>query len=228
MIADKKQFSRGVALMAGFIVVLVIFFLPLFNGKNGLDYLDDLYNTISKGSAYYIPALQEGLSQAQGMELDATLKMESPQRAELAASLLMKGGALVNLSGSEVTVKGPLGAILTNSLADANLMFNNNGKAIADKYGADEREVLYTWWLTLKSAAKALDGQQKFKESKLIGSVLTRGVECAYNYYKVEPKKIGEKWGIVLFSLVFYVFYTLWYGFAILDMFEGWGLKLEH
>jgi hypothetical protein len=24
------------------------------------------------------------------------------------------------------------------------------------------------------------------------------------------------------------VIYTLWYGFAILLMFEGWGLKLEH
>jgi hypothetical protein len=228
MIANQKQFTRGLLLMGGFIAVLIIFFLPLFGGKNGLDYLDDLYNTISKGSAYYIPTLQEGVAKAQGMEIDATLKLDSPERAKLAASLLMKGGALVNQSGSELKVKGSLGAILTNCLADANLMFNNNGKALVDKYAAEEREALYTWWLTLKSAAKALDGQQKFKESKLIGTVLTKGVECAYNYYKVEPKKIGEKWGIVLFSLAFYVFYTLWYGFAILDMFEGWGLKLEH
>jgi hypothetical protein len=24
------------------------------------------------------------------------------------------------------------------------------------------------------------------------------------------------------------VVYTLWYGFAIMFMFEGWGMKLEH
>ncbi len=34
--------------------------------------------------------------------------------------------------------------------------------------------------------------------------------------------------GIVIFSLIFYVVYTLWYGFAIMFMFEGWGMRLEH
>jgi hypothetical protein len=228
MIADKKQFSRGVALMIGFLVVLVIFFLPLFGGKNGLDYLDDLYNTISKASAYYIPKLTEGLKEVQGSEIDIAVKLESPERAKIGADMLMKGGALVNQNGSELKIKGNLGKILANCLADADLMFANNGKAVTDKYGANEREALYTWWNLLKGASKALDGQQKFKESKVIGTVITKGVECAYNYYKVEPKKISDKWGIVLFSLVFYVIYTLWYGFAILDMFEGWGLKLEH
>ena len=29
-------------------------------------------------------------------------------------------------------------------------------------------------------------------------------------------------------TLVFYVVYTVWYGFAIIFMFEGWGLKLSH
>ena len=53
-------------------------------------------------------------------------------------------------------------------------------------------------------------------------------MECAYNYYGVVPQNIMDKWGIVVFSLVFYVIYTMWYGYSILFMFEGWGLKLEH
>lgn len=228
MIADKKQFSRGLALMIGFLVVLVIFFMPLFGGKNGLDYLDDLYNTISKGSAYYIPKLGEDIKAVQGSDIDIAVKLETPERAKIGADLLMKSGALVNQNGAELKIKGNLGAMLKNCLADSDLMFANNGKAVTEKYGANEREALYTWWTLLKGSIKALDAQQKFKESKIIGTVMTKGVECAYNYYKVEPKKIGEKWGIVLFSLVFYVIYTLWYGFGILDMFEGWGLRLEH
>ena len=55
-----------------------------------------------------------------------------------------------------------------------------------------------------------------------------KAVECSYNYYRVEPQGIGDRWGTVVFSLIFYVVYTLWYGFAILFMFEGWGLKLGH
>jgi hypothetical protein len=33
---------------------------------------------------------------------------------------------------------------------------------------------------------------------------------------------------VSLAALVGYVLYTIWYGFAILFLFEGWGLKLDH
>ena len=59
MIAHKRIFAKGFAMMIGFIVVLIIFFLPVFEGKNGLDYMDNLYNSISKASAYYIPKVTE-------------------------------------------------------------------------------------------------------------------------------------------------------------------------
>jgi hypothetical protein len=28
--------------------------------------------------------------------------------------------------------------------------------------------------------------------------------------------------------LIFYVVYTVWYGFGFMYLFEGWGMKLEH
>jgi hypothetical protein len=68
-----------------------------------------------------------------------------------------------------------------------------------------------------------------FKGKKIsVDSVKTKAVEAAYNYYKIEPQKIGDRIGMVIFSLIFYVAYTLWYGFGILFMFEGWGIRLEH
>jgi hypothetical protein len=73
-----------------------------------------------------------------------------------------------------------------------------------------------------------LKHQKKFKEAKVVALVITKAVELGYNYYEVDPQKIGDKVGIVIFSLVFYVTYTLWYGFAIMFMFEGWGMRLEH
>ncbi|MBW2647120.1 MAG: hypothetical protein JRE23_13285, partial [Deltaproteobacteria bacterium] len=59
MIANKKEFYGGFAMLVSFFVVLVIIFSPVFKGHNGLEYLDALYNSISKGSAYYIPAVKE-------------------------------------------------------------------------------------------------------------------------------------------------------------------------
>jgi hypothetical protein len=48
MIADPRKFYIGVGLLAFFAVVLVIFFLPVLDGKNPMTYLDSLYNSISK------------------------------------------------------------------------------------------------------------------------------------------------------------------------------------
>ena len=40
MIAHKKEFFGGVAMMAVFVVVLIIIFMPVFGGQNGLNYLE--------------------------------------------------------------------------------------------------------------------------------------------------------------------------------------------
>ena len=121
-----------------------------------------------------------------------------------------------------------MGKILTSCLTDADLMYHNDGKKIRDVYSYDERRVLYNWYHALKSMEKDLKQQKKFKEAKIVALVVKKAVECSYNYYTIDPKKISDALGIVVFSLVFYVIYTLWYGFAVMFMFEGWGMKLEH
>ena len=228
MIAHKKEFFGGGAMMVVFIVVMVIIFSPVFNGKNGLQYMDDLYNCISKGSAYTIPQLKEKANKYMGNTVNATLAMKDNEQAEKTASLLKNAGASVAISGSELKVTGDFGKILTHCLGDADLMYYNKGQALVSKYNYNEREVVYNWWMALKAMDKDLKKQKKFEESKTIGEISKKGVELAYNYYKVEPQKVSDRLGILAFSLIFYVAYTLWYGFSIMFMFEGWGMKLEH
>jgi hypothetical protein len=228
MIAHKKEFFGGLGMMAAFVVVLIIVFSPVFKGQNGLEYLDDLYNSISKGSAYYIPKVKEGADKFIGKSVDVTLVMANDEQAQQTAPLFMKAGALVNVSGPELKVSGDLGKILDNCIADADDMYHNKGEKVASKYGYNERRVLYNWWKASKSMDKDLKKQKKFEEAKVISLVIKKAVESSYNYYKIKPEKISDKLGIVIFSLVFYVGYTLWYGFAIMFMFEGWGMKLGH
>jgi hypothetical protein len=228
MLHNKKEFFSGVGLMVAFLMVLAIMFSPLFGGHNGLDYLDGLYNSISKGSAYYIPDLKIKAAKYSGDVITASVVMKDEKQAKETAPLFMKSGAMVNVNGSEIKVSGDLGSILTNCLDDSDQMFNNQGEGVKTKYGMDERLSLYNWWMALKALTKDLNKQKKFAETKFIGDINKRAVECAYNYYKVTPENISAKWGLVVFSLAFYVIYTMWYGFAILFMFEGWGLKLEH
>lgn len=228
MIASKKEFNIGAGMMVGFAVVLILMFLPLYGGKNFLDYMDDLYNTISKGSADYLPKLREEARAFEGKPVSLSLNLADPRQAEETAPLFAKGGASVEVAGSVLKVEGDLGQILVNCLEDSDALFENGGDRLREKYGTEERRVLYNWWSALKAAEKQLKKKQAFKEANFVGTVMKKGVECSYNYYTIEPKKITEKLGIVIFSLVFYVVYTVWYGFAILYLFQGLGLKMGH
>jgi hypothetical protein len=228
MIEKKKEFYGGLGLLIGFVVVLVVIFSPVFKGQNGLEYLDDLYNSISKGSAYYIPKVKAETDRFSGRSVSTTIEMADESQTQQTATLFMKGGALVNISGTRLKIEGDLGKILANCLADSDRMYMNDGQAISSKYGYNERQVLFNWHQALIAMDKVLKKQKQFQEAKTVDLVVKKAVETSYNYYRVEPQKISDRAFIVVFSLAFYVIYTLWYGFAVMFMFEGWGMKLEH
>ncbi|MFH2204953.1 MAG: hypothetical protein ABIJ96_17730 [Elusimicrobiota bacterium] len=228
MIADKKTFFLGAGLMAVFVVVMVLAFSPLINGLNALEYSDALYNSISKGSAYYIPEARSETAKHTGVTIRVGLSLDDAAQATRAARLLTASGAEAELRGAELDVAGELSAILDSCLADAEAMYRNKGDEISGRYGGDARLALYDWWTALKSMDAALKKQKKFKEAKTVTLVKKKAVETAYNFYGIEPQKITDRLGVVIFSLLFYVLYTVWYGFAILFMFEGWGLRLGH
>lgn len=229
MISSKKEFYGGAAMMVGFLVVLVAMFLPLFEGKNGLNYLDDLFNSISKGSAYYIPTVADEVQNTQvGKQITVTLSYDTDTQARESALLFKKAGASARVEEAAVSVTGDFGKILGACLADADTLFHNDGEALQARYGIEGKRVLFNWWTTLKAMQSALNKQKKFAEGKVIHTVMTRAVECSYNYYTVVPDHITDRLGIVIFALIFYVVYTLWYGYAILFLFEGWGLQISH
>jgi len=215
-------------LLIAFFVVLFIFFSPVFKGQNGLDYLDSLYNSISKGSAYYIPKLKDEAKTFNGNNVELSFAMANPTQAQQTSQLFMKAGAMVNVTDKALKISGDLGKILDNCLTDSDFMYKNDGKAVSDKYGYGERQALYNWHQAFKGAEKSLNDQKKFKEAKAIANISKKGIEASYNFYKIEPQSIMDRLSVVIFSLVFYVIYTLWYGFAIMFMFEGWGMQLEH
>lgn len=228
MIAHKKEFYTGFGLIVIFTIVLIIMFMPVFGGNNALENLDMLYNSISKGSAYYIPKAKKAAKPLNGTQISVDLKLDSDNQAKQTASLFEKGGASVQVLGANLKVTGDLGQILENSLTDADYMYHNDGKRVSDKYGISEKQALYNWWKAFKALDLALKKQKKFEAAEVVDLIQKKAVETAYNYYGIEPQKISDRFGVVTFSLMFYVVYTLWYGFAILYMFEGWGLRLEH
>lgn len=226
MIADKIKFYTGLGMLAVFAVLLTTMFLPIFDGKNGLEYLDGLYNSLSKGSAYFIPELREDSSEYIGTSIDVVLETETEEQAEQTALLYQEAGAEVVTSGVELGVNGDLGIILASCLDDADAMYYEDAETITDKYGYDAMHVLHNWWVSLEEMNKELEDEDMFDEAKVVTSVNEKGVAPSYNYYGIEPETVSSRIGVVIFSLVFYVIYTVWYGFALMYLVEGLGLKI--
>jgi hypothetical protein len=228
VIHNPKKFFLGAVLMVGFLVVLVLMFLPLYGGMNLLDYMDSLYNSISKGSAYYIAELKEQVSEYEKSPISFALPHAEGSRASEIASLLGGAGAAVSAADGKLRVDGDLGAILARCLDDADQMYSNDGSAIRQRYGYDERRALYDWWTVTQALDKELKRKKRFADAAFVHKVEAKAVECAYNYYEVAPYRVVDKIWLIVVSLLFYVVYTIWYGFAIILLFEGWGLRLSH
>lgn len=226
MSGRKSKLAIGVTLLVSFIIVLVIFFMPIFNGKNGLDYLDNLYNSISKGSAYYIPKVEHMVEDHGSEVVTLNLKMADAGTAAAVEPLFAEIGLTTSIEANNLMVNGDLATIFGACLVDADAAYHNRGEEIEAKYGASSRATLYGWWAALTAMEKDLKRQKLFKAADLTHTVQAKTVECAYNYYGIEAQNIKERWGIVLFSLVFYVIYTVWYGYAIMFIFEGLGFEL--
>ncbi|MBA3032508.1 MAG: hypothetical protein KKF85_04055 [Gammaproteobacteria bacterium] len=229
MIHDKKEFGIGLVLLTGFFIVLFAIFSPLLEGgKNTIDYLDGVFNSISKNSAYYISDIAEKAKKHDGSTVTLSVTAADAGQADRMNKLFTVAGSTVVVDATKLKVSGDLGQILNAVLADADLMFKNEGTAVSDKYGVEAKLALYDWHRALGAMSKDLDKQGKFAASKIVRDAQTKGVEPAYNYYGIEAVPMSSMFWVVLAALVGYVVYTIWYGYAILFLFEGWGLKLEH
>lgn len=222
-----RELTIGIILLTSFAAVMVMIFMPWFDGGNALNYLDNLYNNISKGSAYYIPKVQHEVEAMAPTPVSLELELASAETAERARTLLAAAGAEALVDGDNLTVRGDLRAVLASCIEDADAAYHNRGEVLAARYGEDARTALHAWWRTLGAIERDLTRQRRFDDAKTTHAVQAKAVECAYNYYGIEAQQIRDRWGTVLFSLVFYVLYTVWYGYGIMLTFEGLGFELS-
>lgn len=229
MSMQAKLKTRGIFMLVSFFILLAVIFSPVFPGKiNGLDFMDNLFNMISKGSSYFVPESMKKAEKYAGKAIDVKLKFDDEKRVTETAKQLTTAGVQATASGKEITIKGDVAQILKASLIDSDFMFNNDGKPVAEKYGFSEKQALVNWHILFKKISTDLTKQEKFEDAKPFADVQKKALEPAYNYYGVKAENWKEKITMVCFALAFYVFYTLWYGFGLMYLFEGLGLKIGH
>ncbi len=224
----KGAISIGIFLGLSFFGVLALIFSPIFGeGKNGLQFADDMFNKLSKGSSYFIPKVFEDNRKFIGRQITTVIKLENLQQRENALKVLTTAGAHVEANGTEIKISADLGGLMEKALKDSDDMYKNDGKAVLDRYGFDEKEVMVSWWNIMKPLDKQLKKEGMIEESKIVSDVMKKAIETAHNFYGIEAQKVTEKAGLMIGLLIFYVLYTMWWGFAIYYLFEGIGLSMS-
>src|SRR4030066_1448568 len=124
---EKKMLAVGTIMAIVFIVILTVMVIPIFGGKNAFEAADNFFNSIAKGSTYFLPGLMKDSESYNGKTIDVSAKLPDKAMAAAAVTLFKASGALGS-GGEAVRVAGDLGQISRAALQDADAMFLHCGK----------------------------------------------------------------------------------------------------
>ena len=233
LIHEKGPFLRGSFLLISFLVLFGVLLTPIMrdesgNHLTGLQYADSVFNELAKGSSYFIPGVRDNIKTVAGKQVTVSVKLKKPDLAPVAVQVLQKAGASnVSAADGRVSFSGDLGVILSSATDDADALYHNKAEAVSLKYdGAPALKTAAAWWYVLSPTIKELQKQKMVTAAQVVDHVVRRAVEPGNNLDSVPPAKVADHVWLMSAMLIFYVLYTLWYGFAIFELFEGIGLAM--
>ncbi len=232
----KNEMRKGLIMFVSFFIVFAAMWAPWYGkdetgkGLNAFMAADNLFNSISKGSSYFVDTLKKDNAAFEGKtDLDMTVEISDDSMLDLLDTVLSRHVENLQIDGSSISFEADLTELVEDVLVDSEDLYNNQSAELAQRYNQQEedtRAVGYAWYLFLRAMEDRFNQEGDFNAAKHVSEVVNRGVEVGYNFYGIEAEKATSKAGILSFSLVFYVLYTLWWGMAIFYLFEGLGLKM--
>lgn len=186
---------------------------------------DDLFNSLSKGSSYYIPAVAKEAEQFKGSEVSWKVKVTDDELGAAIAGVFATAGARTEAGEGKVTIEGDLGMLAAAAAADADALYRGDTAGFEGKYGLDGRRTVYCWYEGFRALEKATRAEGDIATANFAKKVMTKALEPAFNFAGIPAARFSERLGVALFLLVFYVVYTVWYGFGVMFIFEGLGIS---
>jgi hypothetical protein len=209
-----------------FIAIFAYMWTPSFDGLNAFKYSDKVFNAMSKDSSYRIPALLASAEGKAGTNFSASFKADDAEMAEKISVLYQMAGADVKVNDMDVEVSGDLGAIAKAAIIDADEMYQNNNEALIQEYGYDAKEAMYYWWKSFDKMNGSLQDSGDFATAAYLTDVKLKALEPGYNFNGIVGMSAKDNLGLISFLLIFYVAYTMLWGFAIYFICEGVGIMM--
>lgn len=162
---------------------------------------------------------------AEGQTTEAT---EATDQTAAVATTETAAADTVSHRGIPVTIKEADLFVLLNAMVnDSELLYHNDDASIGSQYNMDGRLVIKTWWQVASAMIKPMQRVDLISEAAIVHTVQTKGIEASYNFYGITAEKVSDNIFLVIAFLLFYVVYTMWYGFSIFEIFDGIGLSMN-
>ena len=225
-VQNKKKFLYGLFGLFTFFMVLSFWFFPIIGPKTGLQWADNLFNQLAKNSADSIPLVSKRVQKLRGVTVDLSIHPRGPGADQAVARIIMANGMSAGLIGDgRVRIRGDLEWLSLAASTDADLLSKGKDEGFQSKYGLSGKEAIYYWWTAFDDLTRRYIQLNRPAEADFAKFMTTRILEPSYNFAGIESKNISENVGIVALLLMFYIFYTVWYGFSIMYLFEGFGIE---
>jgi hypothetical protein len=226
LIVNRGKFALGLGGLVAFVAALAVALSPALDNRTGLGRADDFFNQLAKNSAYYTPEGRKLAGRFAAEPVDLAIRPREPvANAKLAQIVTANGLEARLLEDGSVRVTGSLGELSRAAMDDADLAFRNENAQLEAKYRMSSCEVVYCWWIVLDSLSRRYTQDNRSPEADFTKFLATKVLEPAYNFRGITAQNVEDRVLPVSGLLGFYVLYTLWYGFAILFIFEGLGLS---
>ena len=227
VIVDRRKFALGVAGLVVFAAMLVLGFFPLYRGDNALQWADRMFNRLAKDSANYIETGKQKAEKFVGLTVDLGVNpKDNIDKAELARLIQLNGLDAGLLDDGRVRITGNFGQLTAAALQDAETAFNNENRRLEVKYGMSSEEVIYCWWIAFDGLTRRYLQENRATEANFTKFMTTKVLEPTYNFRGIHAYSVKDNALQVIGLLVFYIIYTLWYGFSIMLIFEGLGITV--
>jgi len=221
-IVQPRKFLIGVI---GILVFMLIFaggMLFRVGDASALTYADNLFNTMAKDSTNFLAEATKKTIKVADQPVDIVLRPPTGAQAALLSSQFGLHGtdAAVQPDG-RVHVTGRLGILANAALADVRTA---NHHALPANYDSDI--TLYNWWYLFDCLSSQSIKQNNEPVASFSKEMTTRVIEPTYNFREVYAQNARELLRPILLLLLFYVLYTILYGYAIYNLFEGLGITV--
>jgi len=225
LVRDKRKFRIGLIGLLAFLVALAFWIFPVRGHRTGLQWADNLFNQLTKSSAYYIPSVALKSEKFRGVLADVGVNPRWPGGDKWVVKILMANEIPASPIGDgRVRIRGDLWRLSMAASADADLLFKGQEEVCRNKYGLSGKEVIYYWWTAFDDLTRRYIQLNRPEEADFTRFITTRVLEPSYNFAGIEPRNLSTNLGTVILLLLVYVLYTVWYGFAIMYLFEGIGI----